>query len=143
MKPKRKPAPKKLNVVAVQNGSEQAIHLGVARLLHLTCPSYVMWTHFPAGEVRSERTGAKLKRMGLKPGWPDFICYDTRSGYLYCIEVKAAKGVLSQNQKNWKAQFDQSPTGRFAVVRSVQEASTVLREWFGPQTPARIAREAL
>jgi hypothetical protein len=33
----------------------------------------VLWSHFPSGESRDARTGAKLKHMGLQPGWPDFI----------------------------------------------------------------------
>jgi hypothetical protein len=31
------------------------------------------WTHLPFGEKRSAVTGARLKRMGTKRGWPDFI----------------------------------------------------------------------
>jgi hypothetical protein len=71
--------------------------------------------------------------MGLKPGFPDFWLFDTRTGYTHVIEVKTAKGVLSESQKAWKADFDRSPTGRYAVVRSTNEASQVLVEWFGPR----------
>jgi hypothetical protein len=110
--------------------SEITIHYGVAALLNLTLPSRILWTHFPAGEVRSARTGAKLRRMGLKPGWPDFILLDTETGYMYCLEVKTRVGALSAPQKAWKAQFDRSPTSRYAVVRSTEEAKQVIDEWW-------------
>jgi hypothetical protein len=115
--PKAKPIP------------ETAIHMNVAALLHLTLPPRIQWWHTPNGEVRSARTGAKLKRMGVKAGIPDFLLYDTQSGYLYCIEVKTKVGALSAQQKAWKAQFDRSPTGRYAVVRSTEEANQVIAEW--------------
>ena len=37
------------------------------------CVPQLTVSHFPAGEARSEETGARLKRMGLKRGWPDYI----------------------------------------------------------------------
>lgn len=32
-----------------------------------------LWTHIPLGEERPDAAGARLKRMGTMPGWPDFI----------------------------------------------------------------------
>ena len=57
----------------------------------------VAWTHFPAGELRTARTGALLKSMGTKPGWPDFqIIHDAHA---FFIELKTGKGRVSENQK--------------------------------------------
>jgi hypothetical protein len=53
--------------------SEFQIHCGVADALRMLARPGVLWTHFPSGESRDARTGAKLKHMGLQPGWPDFI----------------------------------------------------------------------
>ena len=55
----------------------------------------VCFTAFPAGGGGRVR-GAKLKRAGLNPGWPDiqFIAHD---GKYYGMEVKTPKGRLSQH----------------------------------------------
>ena len=110
---------------------ESAIHKGIATLLAYKAPKHVLWWHTPNGERRDKVTGAILKAMGVKPGVPDFLLYDTRTGHLHCLEVKAARGYLSDTQKAWKAAFETSPTGRYAVVRSVDEAKDVLMEWWG------------
>jgi hypothetical protein len=58
-------------------------------------------THFPAGEYRPVRVGAKLKRMGLLPGMPDFLIFSPkppgRPGT--AVELKSPKGTMKPNQK--------------------------------------------
>ena len=66
----------------------------------------ILFTHFPAGEVRDHRevirkgrriryspAGAKLRRMGLLPGVSDYIIFDNSSGrqdgQFTFIELKA------------------------------------------------------
>jgi hypothetical protein len=44
-----------------------------------------LYTHFPAGEYRPKRTGAKLKRMGLKRGVPDMLIFE-RWNYGACCD---------------------------------------------------------
>lgn len=56
----------------------------------------VEWTHFPAGGGGLVR-GVFLKKMGLKRGWPDLIFL--RDGTLYCLELKAENGKLSEQQQ--------------------------------------------
>ena len=48
------------------------------------------------------KTGAHLKRQGLKPGVPDLCIPRARSGYhaLY-IEMKHGKGKLTLQQADW------------------------------------------
>jgi hypothetical protein len=57
-------------------------------------------THFPAGEYRPARVGAKLKRMGLIPGMPDFLIFNPKpKGYSgTAVELKSPKGTLKPNQ---------------------------------------------
>lgn len=31
------------------------------------------WTHLPFGEFRTKATAGRLKRMGVNPGWPDYL----------------------------------------------------------------------
>lgn len=82
-----------------------------------------LWTHFPAGEKRHPRVGAKLKRMGLKRGVPDCLIFEPvpkcvvqstdyfkiRPGYYgLAIELKRPKqgtrraGTMSKDQLEWR-----------------------------------------
>jgi hypothetical protein len=56
----------------------------------------------PNGGLRTARTAGRLKREGVKPGVPDICLPVARAKWhgLY-IELKAAKGKVSENQKAW------------------------------------------
>ena len=75
---------------------ERKLTIAIADYLTLALPPEVVWTHFPAGELRTTKTGALLKRMGLKPGVPDFLLW--WKGKAYAIEVKVLGGRTSTNQ---------------------------------------------
>lgn len=62
----------------------------VSDFLAKALPPRARYTHFPAGEHRSRITGARLKRMGMQRGWPDYlvIC----DGKLIGLELKAPGG---------------------------------------------------
>ncbi len=66
----RKPRPRKAVIVAPR---ELDLHMAVVKALHDYGAPDWQWSHFPAGEARDARTGAKLKRMGAKAGWPDLV----------------------------------------------------------------------
>jgi hypothetical protein len=55
------------------------------------------WTHFPAGEKRDPVTGARLKRMGLKPGVSDFLFIGPAGGLAW-LELKRGTAPLSDAQ---------------------------------------------
>lgn len=59
-------------------------------------PSHVLYSHFPAGESRTAVTGARLKRMGLQRGWPDYLLF--HDGGTLAIELKAGTGKLTDEQ---------------------------------------------
>lgn len=87
----------------------------------------VWWTHFPAGEHRSEVAGARLKRMGLRRGVPDYIFW-LPNGRTAFLELKVGKGRLSPEQ----TAFMDAMVGRghvYQVARSGQEAVEILRGW--------------
>jgi hypothetical protein len=75
---------------------EQALHEAVAKLLVVGVLPGTEWTHFPAGSMPLDaRWAAKLYRMGLKRGWPDFlILHATR---LHGLELKRRGGELSRS----------------------------------------------
>lgn len=56
----------------------------------------ILILHIPNGERRDARTGAKLKRMGVKAGIPDLFIPEWR----IWIEMKSNKGRLSPIQSN-------------------------------------------
>jgi hypothetical protein len=69
-----------------------------------------LYTHFPAGEKRPVRTGAKLKRMGLKRGVPDMLIFERwgdivngPAGPGVAIELKSPKGRPTKEQTEWLA----------------------------------------
>lgn len=112
---------------------ERALHLSIAQLFARAAPKHVMWWHTPNGEKRDLVTAAMLKRMGTVAGVPDFLLYDTQTGYLHCVEVKTVGGHLSDAQAGWKTRFDRSPTGRYAVARSLDDAILILQDWWPRQ----------
>jgi hypothetical protein len=107
--------------------SETSIHMAVEQFLRLAWPDDLPYTHFPAGEARDERTGGKLKRMGLKAGWPDFQ-FILPNGQSAFIELKRPGQSLSDAQIMFRAQALALKCG-YAVAHSVDEAETVLAGW--------------
>lgn len=90
--------------------NEFHIHIQCAEWLRRQFNDKIPWWHTPNGEMRERKfnksggsyspTGLKLKRMGAKPGVPDFtimVPRGTSSGLF--IEIKAEKGYLSDHQK--------------------------------------------
>lgn len=107
--------------------SETSLHFDVARYLGMAWPLDLPFTHFPAGERRDERTGGKLKRMGLKAGWPDFqlILPKGRIGF---IELKVGDGKLSDEQAEFRRLAIKAGCG-YAICRSVDEVEATLAGW--------------
>ena len=100
---------------------EGLLQISVADYLRLVLPPSTPWSHFPAGEKRDLRTGAKLKRFGLATGWPDILILSP----LICIELKAAKGVLSKSQKEFRIKCEQNNIPYY-ICRSIDEVQRVL-----------------
>jgi hypothetical protein len=80
---------------------ESILHFAVAKLLREHCLETWQWCHIPNGEVRDIRTAVKLKRMGTKPGWPDFILCPP-AGQLHCLELKRLGETLSDAQEDFQ-----------------------------------------
>ena len=117
--------------------TETQIHMAVAaHLRHRAAPG-VWWSHFPAGELRDERIGAKLRQMGTKKGVPDFLLIIR--GKTYALELKRSAGRLSPDQ--WAAQAEIERAGGLVhTAYSIDEALSVLAAWGAiTPTPGRIA----
>ena len=77
--------------------AELDLHMAVAHDLRSWARPDWLWTHFPAGEKRDKVTGAKLKRMGLQPGWADFILVSP-AGLFHALELKRLGEDLNDDQ---------------------------------------------
>jgi hypothetical protein len=106
---------------------ESKLHIATADTLRKHCRPEWLWSHFPSGEARNIRTGAKLKKMGLKRGWPDFVLVGP-GGQLHGLELKRRDGELTEAQEDFaeKAQAIGVP---YAVARTVDEMLAVLQGW--------------
>jgi len=83
---KRPPTPK-----------EFAVQCALADLVSRWIMPGWIFTHLPMGEKRSKATAGRLKRMGVKPGWPDFIFVGP--GKVFFLELKRrSRGVASAEQ---------------------------------------------
>jgi hypothetical protein len=102
-------------------------HVAVADALRVGCTPGWLWSHFPAGENRDEATGARLKRMGLKRGWPDFLLIDG-FGKHHWLELKRGKAALTDDQEAFRDAC-QARGVPWAVARSFDEAIAVLTLW--------------
>jgi hypothetical protein len=58
---------------SVPAAKEFSIHCAIADVARRWCSPDWAWTHLPFGERRSAITGARLKKMGVNRGWPDFV----------------------------------------------------------------------
>jgi hypothetical protein len=106
---------------------EFSLHVMVADVLRRWAAAGWQWTHFPAGEYRLPATAARLKRMGVRTGWPDFMLLST-IGAPHFLELKRRGGTLNEAQEDF-AGWCIARGVPFACVDSFNEALAVLREW--------------
>ncbi len=93
--------------------------------------------HSPNGGKRDAFTGAQMKALGVKAGFPDLILPTRSQDPLLVssanglvIEMKSATGTLSTEQKDWKEHFI-AENWQFRVARSAQEARSYLCQYLG------------
>ena len=106
---------------------EMVLHLAVVDVLTKLGDPKWRWTHFPAGEARDIRTGARLKRMGLKPGWFDIILV-APGGRFHALELKRDGEELTEAQSAFQL-WAVANGVRTAVVCSFDEAFATLSGW--------------
>lgn len=120
----RRPRPRKAKA---PRAKEIALHMAVADVLRRFARPDWRWSHFPSGEHRDKRTGAKLRAMGLQKGWPDFMLFDP-SGRLHALELKREGETLTEEQEDYQ-EWCISTGVPHSVNRSVDEAMAVLDAW--------------
>lgn len=106
---------------------EFSIHVMVADTLKRWCRPTFRYTHIPNGELREDSTAAKLKRMGVVPGWPDFAIVGQPHGF-YGLEMKRKGEKLTPDQEVFQA-FCQSAGLPYKVAYTYGEAIAWLAAW--------------
>lgn len=95
-----------------------------------------IWTHFPAGEARPAQivggkrvslTGARLMRMGLQPGFPDFMFFH-EGGHCCFLELKRRGNGLDENQAEIAEHLQRAGHG-YLVTDKFDAAVAKLVEW--------------
>lgn len=107
--------------------TEAQLHKAVAQYLDLALPADAVWHHSPMqGHGRGPRTGAILKGMGARAGWPDITII--WQGRAFFIELKASRRGLSRAQCITVGRLHEAGA-RIAVARSLQEVEMQLDGW--------------
>ena len=112
---------------APPSAEELALHCAIADVLKRWCLPDWRYTHLPLGEDRSPATAAKLKRMGVTPGWPDFGFFHI-SGACCWIELKRRGGVASEAQQELAFFLMRAGHG-YLLTHSFDDALNALRDW--------------
>jgi VRR-NUC domain len=85
-------------------------HCALADLIKRCIHPNWIGTHLPFGEHRNIITAVRLKRMGVRPGWPDFVFVGP--GRIVFLELKRKGGRVSEEQRDV---FDHLELCGFAV----------------------------
>jgi hypothetical protein len=113
--------------IAPPSAKEFSLHCMVADVLRRWLVDGWIWTHFPAGEARSAITGARLKRMGLNRGWPDFQFFH-RDGACAFLELKRKGASLNEHQEAIAACLTLA-AHRYNCVDNFDDAIVTLKNW--------------
>lgn len=84
--------------------------------------------------------GRTRRSVQAPPGTPDIIGALPPNGRLFGLEAKAGKGKLSEAQEVWHERARRSGV-RVGVVRSLREATRLVRDWMDDEEIAAILRE--
>ncbi len=106
---------------------EIELHISVAKVLRQYSRPDWQWTHIGHGEVRDIRTASKLKNMGLKRGWPDFVLVPP-FGQLHALELKRRGESLTDDQAAFQT-WCLANCVPHSVCRTIDEALAVLDAW--------------
>jgi hypothetical protein len=113
---------------------ELSLHIAVATLLrdHLL-PGWRA-THVASGEHRDIRTAAKLKAMGVRKGWPDFVLigpakFGPGEPYVpHFLELKRLGEKLTEEQATFREWAERAEVA-YAIAWTLDQALAIFGEW--------------
>jgi hypothetical protein len=85
------------------------------------------FTHIASGELRSKATAARLKRMGVIPGWPDFILLSP-DALAHFLELKRRGRKLADDQEDF-ADYCAERGYPFEWTDNFNQALAILKRW--------------
>lgn len=94
---------------------------------HFDDPCFGFVHHSPNGGARSVVTGAQMKAMGTRRGFPDLILPIPRGACGLALELKAGKGRATPEQADWLRAFE----GWGWTVQLCRSAGSVVRAVLG------------
>lgn len=106
-------------------GPEDSVHVSILEWIAAVRPDAIVW-HIPNGGHRTRGVALKMKRLGVRPGVADLEVVIPGHPTIY-LEVKAAKGVVSPEQRQFGA--DMISAGRaWAIVRGIDDVRATFAE---------------
>lgn len=119
------------------NRNEEIEQARLVRWSHLPAvrariPALAWLHHSPNGGKRAAMTGAQMKALGTKRGFPDLICpVPSPRGFVgLALELKSERGRPSPEQSAWLSALVGAGWWANRVLRSAEEARTVICEYF-------------
>jgi len=101
------------------------LHVILADVLKRWCLPDWRYTHLPMGEYRTPATAGRLKRMGVTPGWPDYL-FIHKDGRVCWLELKR-KGNDATEVQEALAVFLQGAGHFYICTDSFETALNFLR----------------
>jgi len=120
----RKP---RLRKAAASRPKEIVLQYDVAKVLREHCLPDWQWTHIASGELRDVRTATKLKRMGVRRGWPDFVLVPP-TGQMHCLELKREGEQLTDDQQAFQLWCIRNNVPH-SVCRTMKEVLYLFENW--------------
>lgn len=108
---------------------EDDLHKTAADLLDRWLEAPAVWTTFPAGGYELGPAAAgRLKRLGMKPGMPDIMCWFDRR----CVglELKGRRGARSTAQRKMHPKLEAAGVPVYVVRTPEQIIDALVREDF-------------
>lgn len=107
---------------------ERRLHIAIADRLRTACKPGWWWSCIPSGEYRTEKTGALLQRMGLKPGMSDLL-FISPTGQHCWLEIKRDhRAPLTDGQIEFTAELRRRGVPYY-VARDYDAAVDQLKKW--------------
>ena len=113
--------------------TEYEIQTKLVRYIRLKYPDLLMAVSPAAGFKVSRGVAMKMIAMGYQKGTPDIIILEPRQGYHgLCLELKAEKGILSDEQKLYLQKLALKGYDVLTVY-SLEEAIDTLNWYLDPE----------